>query len=443
MSEPLQKQTIIALSSGQGRAGVSVFRISGPDAFMFLDRYCKGAEIASRRASLRWIYNEAGDRIDQALILKFTAPNSFSGEDMVELHCHGSLAVTEEILRLAIRLDGFRLAEAGEFSLRAFENGKLDLIQAEGIADIIDANTSRQLKQATRFVAGDASDRIMTWRDQLLKASAFIAASIDFSDEGDVGENPHGPAVDIIDRLITQFETALKGSKSAARIRDGIRIAILGEPNVGKSTLMNALAGREAAIVSDIAGTTRDILEVPLTIEGIPVVLADTAGLRETNNPIEAEGVRRAKEWAASADLRLLAAPVSVGDLDVGSEIDVLVGTKRDEARVLTRKVSFDVEISAKTGEGLDDLLKVLRLAVRNLTRNQEAPSIVRARHQSSMETALEALNRAKSQLHDCDDVDLAGFELSIARAALDQILGRVDVEDILGEVFSGFCVGK
>jgi tRNA modification GTPase len=346
-------------------------------------------------------------------------------------------------LRLALSLDGFRLAEAGEFSLRAFENGKLDLIQAEGIADIIDASTSRQLIQATRFVAGDASERITAWRSHILKASAFIAASIDFSDEGDVGENPHGPAITIIESLITELGNALKGSRSAARIRDGIRIAILGEPNVGKSTLMNALAERDAAIVSDIAGTTRDVLETHLVLNGIPVTLADTAGLRETDDPIEAEGVRRARAWAEKADLRLYLAPSSSDDLPADENIDLYIGTKSDLVESIPAESRFDICISVKNRKGLDALRNILSEKIRSLTETQEAPSIVRLRHQDSMATALDALNRAKSQLNDFDDVDLAGFELSIARSALDQILGRVDVEDILGEVFSGFCVGK
>ncbi len=443
MSEPDMNDTIIALSSGHGRAGVSVFRISGPDAFTFLDQYTRHPIRSARRASLRWIHNETGDHIDQALILKFEAPASFTGEHMVELHCHGSLAVVDEIIRLALRLPRFRLADAGEFSLRAFENNKLDLVQAEGIADVIDATTPTQLKQAARFVAGDASEKLDAWRKTLLEASALIAASIDFSDEGDVGESPHGPVLGLIGELITSFEAALAGSKSASRIRDGVRIAILGEPNVGKSTLMNALANRDAAIVSEIAGTTRDILETHLVLEGVPVTLADTAGLRETDDPIEAEGVRRARAWAAKADLRLYLAPCRAGSLPENEEIDLFVGTKLDASENFAREVSFDVEVSAKTGDGIEDLRKMLVLSVRQLTRTQDAPSIVRARHQSQMMIAVDSLRAAKAHLEEFDDVDLAGIELSIARAALDQILGRVDVEDILGEIFSNFCVGK
>ena len=441
MPEPLKHDTIIALSSGHGRAGVSVFRISGPNADAFLKAYCRGELPAPRQSSLRWIYTEEGDRVDQALILRFCAPASFSGEDLVELHTHGSPALAEEILRLALRLDQYRLAEPGEFSRRAFENGKLDLIQAEGIADVIDAVTTTQLKQAVRFVAGDASEKLTGWRSEILKASAFLAASIDFSDEGDVGENPHAPVLGIIDSLIAEFDGALNDARQASRVRDGIRIAILGEPNVGKSTLMNALAKRDAAIVSDIAGTTRDILEVHLVIGGVPVTMADTAGLRDTDDPIEAEGVRRARAWAETADLKLYLSVTGEQGNAPSEPVDLWIGTKVDQSGNDVSK--FDMNVSAKTGQGLSELRARLSDEVRRLTGSDEPPSLVRARHQSQISEAIDALHKARQQLSDFDDVDLAAFELSIARSALDRIVGRVDVEDILGEVFSGFCVGK
>ncbi len=442
MGEFVKTDTIIALSSGNVRAGVSVFRISGPDAFEFLERYVKTSVTVFRTAALRWIQDEAGQKIDQALILKFQAPNSFTGENMLELHCHGSLAVSEEILRLASLIPTFRVAEPGEFSRRAFENDKLDLVQAEGIADIIDAVTPAQIHQAARFVAGDASDKLTEWRKLILEASAYLAASIDFSDEGDVGESPHGPAIGIIQNLRSIFQDTLDNAKSASRIRDGIRIAILGEPNVGKSTLMNALSNRDAAIVSDIAGTTRDILEVPMVLNGIYVTLADTAGLRDTDDPIEAEGVRRARAWAESADLRIYLTPVGTS-FTRPENVDLVIGTKSDLSNAETPSSDYDLSISVSSGANMSWLKQMLSEKVTSLTGVSEAPNIVRARHQTNLHRALESLERAEQQLSEFDDVDLAAFELSIASSALDQILGRVDVEDVLGEVFSGFCVGK
>lgn len=441
LNELADNDTIIALSSGHGRAGVSVFRISGPKADEFLTSWTSGKPPDFRKAAVRWIIDADGHRMDQALVLRFAAPHSFTGENLVELHCHGSLAVAELVLTLALRLEGFRLADPGEFTRRAFEAGKLDLIQAEGISDIIDATTPSQLSQAARFVAGDASEVLSDWRKSILEASAYLAASIDFSDEGDVGENAHAPVLSILSDLKTKFLAALISQKSASRIRDGIRIAILGEPNAGKSTLMNAFAERDAAIVSDIAGTTRDILEVPMVLSGIPVVLADTAGLRESSDPIEREGVRRARLWAEQADIRILLVPTDQTPPDIGQSVDLVVGTKADLE--LDSGSQFDLKVSAKSGEGLTQLRSTLEKIVLSLTSTQDAPSIVRLRHQTQMEAALEAIDRAISQITGFDDVDLAAFELSLARSALDQILGRVDVEDILGEVFSGFCVGK
>ena len=441
MNQSLSNDTIIALSSGQGRTGVSVLRISGPQADLFLKTYCRGAVPEPRMSALRWIYDEDEQRVDQALVLRFVAPDSFTGEDVIELHCHGSLAVVDEVLRLACLLPGYRIAERGEFSQRAFENEKLDLVQIEGISDLIESTTTKQMQQAARFLSGDASSRIEAWRKQILEASAYLAASIDFSDEGDVGESPHGPVLDLLSELETEFSSALDRSEKASRVRDGIRVAIMGAPNVGKSTLMNLLVERDAAIISDIAGTTRDVLEVSLVLNGVPVLLADTAGIRETEDPIEAEGVRRARKWAAEADIRLFLSEIGDDTAEQEADIDLWIGTKADLPRNTDQP--FDVKISATTGEGIDALKSQLSDRVAELTSLSEAPSIVRRRHQFAIEQAIDALRAARALLTENDDVDLAAFELSLARTALDQILGRVDVEDILGEVFSGFCVGK
>ena len=442
-----QIETIIALSSGQGRAGVAVLRISGPKSNEILRRLTKGRLPSVRQTSLRWLLDSEGERLDQALILRFEGPNSFTGEDLVELHCHGSIAVVEAVIALACQKKECRLAARGEFSQRAFENGRIDLVQAEGIADLIDSTSELQMKQAARFVAGDASETIQAWRKQVLEASAFLAASIDFSDEGDVSEEAHAPARDIIRQLVSDFDKSLETAQTATRIRDGIRIAIIGAPNAGKSTLMNALLSRDAAIVSDIAGTTRDIIETQMILAGVPVILADTAGLRKTDDPIEAEGVRRAEAWAENADIRLfltrLDEVAETSETYKRRDTDLLIGTQLD--RVAGYKPAFksDILVSAKTGEGMRDLINRLEDLILSLISSEEAPAIVRLRHRENLTSARSALNMALEQLDEFGDVDLAAFELSLARSSLESILGQVDVEDILGEVFSGFCVGK
>lgn len=441
-----ETDTIIALSSGHGRAGIAVIRITGPKSDYILTRLTDFKLPTPRKSATRWLRDADGTRLDEALILRFKAPHSFTGEDVAEIHCHGSPAIVESILSEAIRLKHVRLAQPGEFSRRAFENNKLDLLQAEGIADLIDAQSVAQVKQAARFVAGDASERIETWRKIILEASAYLAASIDFSDEGDVSEDVHAPVIGLIDELTSEFSAALKDAQFASRVRDGLRIAILGKPNAGKSTLINALAKRDAAIVSDIPGTTRDVLETHILLNGVPVTIADTAGLRDTNDPIESEGVKRARRWSEDADIRifLTRADDEVGDRpeELGPQ-DIWVISQADRRDGDLFQAKADLSLAVATGQGMESLESILLQKVIGLTRSEETPTIVRLRHIESLTQSHEALTRTKALLLDIGDVDLAAFELSIARSALDQILGRVDVEDILGEVFSGFCVGK
>ncbi|MAK59690.1 MAG: tRNA uridine-5-carboxymethylaminomethyl(34) synthesis GTPase MnmE [Ponticaulis sp.] len=444
-----ETDTIIALSSAHGRAGVAVLRISGPEAFQILEYLTLSTAPPIRRAVKRNLYDFA-DRdhvIDEALILRFAGPESFTGEDLVEVHCHGSPAIIETLISGVVDHAACRLAEPGEFSRRAFENGKIDLIQAEGIADLIESQSVEQMKQAARFLAGDASHTIEAWRKRILEASAYLAASIDFSDEGDVSEDAHAPVSQIIDDLITEFSSALSTAKSASRVRDGLRIAILGKPNAGKSTLINALAQREAAIVSEIPGTTRDVLEAHIVVKGVPVTIADTAGLRDTLDPVEAEGVRRARVWAENADLRVYLSRaddnVDDGKAQKLESHDLLIISQADRVSGDDKFAHSDLALSVATGEGMADFVDLLESRIVELTSSKDAPTIVRLRHQKSLSTAMSALKQSKMLLQENGDVDLSAFELSVARSALDQILGRVDVEDILGEVFSGFCVGK
>ena len=442
-----ETDTIVALSSGFGRAGVAVIRVSGSESTSILQKLTHQRLPKIRQAAVRWLYDAEGVRLDQALTLRFVGPESFTGEDLVELHCHGSIAVVEAVIGEIVHSALARPANPGEFSQRAFENGRIDLVQAEGIADLIDATGREQMRQAARFVAGDASETLESWRKSLLEASALLAASIDFSDEGDVPEDAHDPVLGLLSDLESEFRVALRNAESASRVRDGIRIAVLGKPNAGKSTLINTLTDRDAVIVSDIPGTTRDIVENLLILNGIPVTLADTAGLRETDDPIEEEGVRRARKWADQADLRIYLdrADEYTGEAkpDFLGEADLWVASQADRIAGDETSLPHDLTLSVSEPTSLGLLKSNLEMRVKALTSSDDAPTIVRLRHKTSLTEALDAIERARSHLNENGDVDLAAFEVSIARSALDQILGRVDVEEILGEVFSGFCVGK
>ena len=442
-----ETNTIVALSSGFGRAGVAVIRVSGPESTAILQKLTHQRLPKIRQAAVRWLYDGEGVRLDQALTLRFEGPESFTGEDLVEFHCHGSVAVIEAVIGEIVGSGLARPANPGEFSQRAFENGRIDLVQAEGIADLIDSTGREQMRQAARFVAGDASETLESWRKSLLEASALLAASIDFSDEGDVPEDAHDPVLGLLSDLKGEFRVALRNAESASRVRDGIRIAVLGKPNAGKSTLINALTDRDAVIVSDIPGTTRDIVENQLLLNGIPVTLADTAGLRETVDPIEEEGVRRARKWADQADLRIYLdrADEYTGKAkpDFLDKSDLWVASQTDRISGAEASLPHDLTLSVSEPTSLESLKSSLETRVKALTSSEDAPTIVRLRHKTSLTEALDAIERARSHLNENGDVDLAAFEVSIARSALDQILGRVDVEEILGEVFSGFCVGK
>lgn len=440
--------TIVALSSGRGRSGVGVIRLSGPRSFLVIEKLTRSSLPIPRRAGLRKLY--VSDQVfDEALVLTFPGPHSFTGENCGEIHCHGSPAIIEGFLGFATSFDGVRLAERGEFTRLAVENGKLDLLQAEGIQDIIDAQTPRQVEQAARSLTGESTGVIQLWRSNLINASALLAASIDFADEGDVSESVQAPVIGVLDAVSKQLISALANAHRDQRVREGIRVAIIGEPNAGKSSLLNALLDREAAIVSSTPGTTRDIVEVPLVLGGLPVQLADTAGLRDTQDDVEREGVRRAQDWAASADI-----VVSVRDRSTNSkfvewspcdeQIIIYVGNKSDlgtHPEIAQR--DDEMTLSSKTGEGLQQLRDKLEELVDTLSQSDEPGVLVRLRHRQAIERALECLESAQSQLFHQNDVDLAGFEVKQAILAMDGLIGRVDIEDVLDNLFSGFCIGK
>lgn len=448
MNRSARPETIFAQASGAGRAGVAVLRISGPEAGPALDILAAAharLRPAPRKAALRRLSDpRTAEPLDDALVLWFPAPASFTGEDVVEIHAHGGQAVVAAIANALAAIPGLRLAEPGEFTRRAFENGKLDLAQAEGLADLIDAETEGQRRQALRQMEGALGSRVAGWREALLKAMALVEAEIDFPDE-DVPGGVSAQAAPILADLEADMRAELAGAARGARVRDGYRIAILGAPNAGKSSLLNALAGRDAAIVSDIPGTTRDVIEIRIILAGFPVWIADTAGLREAADAIEAEGVRRALARAEEADLRLaLVAPGDRPDPALLAALkpgDLVLRSKADLGAEGPATAPADLALSARTGEGVATLLGGLSERVAAALGGAGAPALTRARHAALVTEAAEALARAQTALISAPE--LAGEDLRRAAHALGRLTGRIDVEDVLGEIFSSFCIGK
>jgi tRNA modification GTPase len=426
--------TIFSLATTRGKAGVAVFRISGRDAHAAVLALC-GDLPANRRASVRTL-THGGDVLDEALVIVFAEGASFTGEQMAELQVHGSVAVIQDVARALSSIAGLRQAGPGEFTRRALENGRLDLAQVEGLADLIDAETEAQKKQAIRILSGAVGRRAEMWRASLIRSAALIEATIDFSEE-DV-------PVDVVPEVQTLLAAVLKdlreetvGSIAAERVRDGFEVAIVGPPNAGKSTLLNALAGRDAAITSERAGTTRDVIEVRMNLSGIPVVLLDTAGLRESDDEIEQLGIDRGMRRAEAADLRvfLLDRVGSVPFLSPRPQ-DIVIHGKAD------LRPGVDNAVSGTTGAGLDLLIdrivEVLQLRVGS------AGIMTRERHRAAMARAIMAIESAQEHLIGAGSgPEFVAAELWVGVRSLDQLVGRVDVEDLLGEIFASFCIGK
>jgi tRNA modification GTPase len=426
--------TIHAVSTAPGRAAVAVVRISGPLAHRAAALLCAGnPPPPDRTLRLRRLRAADGTDLDSALVVCFPEGASYTGEASAELHLHGGSAVIAAVLSTLDSIPGLRPARPGEFSRRAFENGRLDLAQLEGVADLIDARTEAQRRQALRAADGALARQAAVWRTELVGALALIEAGIDFADEtlpGDI----RAEADARIEALAEALAVERRGAAAARSLREGFTVAIVGPPNVGKSTLFNALLRREAAITSPVAGTTRDVLEAACDMGGVPVTLLDTAGLRETTDPIEAAGVSRARDRAASADLRLLVhdpfGPPNPGAAHPG---DILVMTKADLA---AGSATGSVAVSAPTGEGVERLARMI--ADRLLARVAEAGAVVNMRQAAAIDAALGAMARAVGAPD-----ELAAVELRVASRALDSLIGRVDVEHVLDEVFGRFCLGK
>ncbi|MCM5559747.1 tRNA uridine-5-carboxymethylaminomethyl(34) synthesis GTPase MnmE [Pleomorphomonas sp. JP5] len=428
--------TIFALSSGAPPSGVAVVRVSGPSVRFALETTI-GRLPVPRRLELRTIGGE-GDPIDHGLVAFFPAPSSFTGEDVAEYHLHGGRAVLSAFLELLGGLPGLRLAEAGEFTRRAFENDRLDLTEAEGLADLIAAETDAQRRQALRLAGGAFRQKAEDWRRRLIELRAHVEADLDFSDEEDVPADVSSGVVSAIARLRAELERELLAGKRGERIRDGLEVVVLGPPNAGKSSLINALAERDVAIVTDIPGTTRDLLEVRLDLDGYAVTLVDTAGLREGGDVIEVEGMRRGRARAASADIVLWldenddTPPEEVAS--IGCQV-IGVRTKADLAPM--GKVEQSVSIHDRAS--LDRLLH--RLALEASSRlGGEAPLVSRARQRQCLEQAEAALREAER----LDlPAEVIADQLRRAGDALGRLSGRIDVEDVLGSIFSTFCIGK
>ena len=428
--------TIYALASARGRAGVAVIRLSGPEAHSVVAILTGKPLPPSRQAALRRIIWQ-GEMLDEALILLFDAGQSFTGEDVAEIQVHGSSAVVAVILRALSEVGWARLAEPGEFTRRALDNGRLDLAQVEGLADLIDAETEAQRKQALRVFSGDIGRRIEGWRPRILRAAALMEAVIDFVDE-DVPVDVTPEVRDLLNGLLIELRRELVGAPVSERIRDGFEVAILGAPNVGKSTLLNALAGREAAITSEIAGTTRDVIEVRLDLRGLPVTLLDTAGMRETDDRVEEIGIERALKRGKNADLRLiiLSSPDEALPVRVEAE-DIIVIGKSDQQRYDGARM-----ISARTGEGVDSLIDDIARVLSD--RAAGSGSLIRERQRLAVQQAVEALDSALHELgNGLERIELAAEDVRRASRALDKLIGRIGVEDVLGEIFASFCIGK
>lgn len=483
---PPTRDTIFALSSGRGVSAVAVIRISGPRAGEAL-QILAGRMPAPRLAALATLRTVDKDEIDQALVLWFPGPHSETGEDVAELQIHGGRATIAATLAALGRLKGLRPAEPGEFTRRAFESGKLDLTEVEGLADLVMAETEAQRRQALLHLQGLLGDRAEAWRGRLIGALALVEARIDFSDEADVPEDLLTPARRVVGELADEIAKALDDGRRGERLRDGLVVAIAGPPNAGKSTLLNRLARREAAIVSPYAGTTRDVIEVHLDLDGQPVTLLDTAGIRPTDDPVELEGVRRAQARASAADLVLWVVDATADrpeaeppDLRsdvpiwvVENKLDLLAPPRTEGVAAasqaannssLTKVInsletignsehgftkserpfaaSATYRLSAETGAGIEPLVAALARQATAALGAGEPALLTRARHRHALETVVAALRRALAEPAASRE-DLMAEELRLAATSLGKLTGRIDVEDVLDVIFRDFCIGK
>ena len=443
----MEQDTIFAPATAPGRAALAIVRISGPRALDAL-RDLAGDVPTARRLSLRVLQDScSGDLLDEAMVVAFPGPASATGEDLVELHLHGGRAVVNAVCDRLSVMPGLRIAYPGEFTRRAFLNDRIDLTTAEGVLDLVDAETDAQRRQAVRHATGGLAAALDGWRETLVAAMARLEAFIDFPDE-DLPETLQQEIRRTLFDLEREMTTALADGSRAERVRDGLRIAIVGVPNAGKSSLLNWLAKREVAIVSATAGTTRDVLEVHLDINGYAATVADTAGLRETPDEIEAEGVRRALARAEAADLTLVLADASAGE---AGRVAMGRYLAQDSALAIATKIDLAegpvptpwIGLSTRTGAGTDAFLHALGVAMADRMDRVGSVALTRARHGDAVRVASEAVGRCLEALERGDALEIPAEDLRIAAGALGRVLGRVDVEEILDRIFGEFCLGK
>ncbi|CAI3940094.1 tRNA U34 5-carboxymethylaminomethyl modifying GTPase MnmE/TrmE (MnmE) [Commensalibacter communis] len=433
--------TIFALATASGRAAVAIMRISGPQTLSILEKLCNSVPKV-RQASVRqlWRRGDQDELLDQALVIWFKGSNSYTGEDSAELHLHAGPAVIDAVAD-ALVYYGARPAQAGEFSKRAFLNGKVDLLQAEGISDLVEAETQAQRRQALEQTEGSLSIVYQGWAQKLREVLAFQEALIDFPDE-DLPEEVEENLKNTINNLHQEMKNHLNDAGRGERLRRGLVFAILGAPNAGKSSLLNLLADRDAAIVTEQAGTTRDAIEVRVVLGDVPVTLVDTAGLRETEDLIEAEGIKRAQKIGREADCVLCLTDASVDVSEPEVECDFWIRTKKDlnvSRETLERNNNKKLYISVKTGEGIDYLKQVLAEKAKFLTARQGPPPLTRVRHRLGIEECVQHLEEAQR----LDWPELRGEELRLAMQSLGRLTGTIGVEDLLDTIFSQFCIGK
>lgn len=425
--------TIFAMATARGKAGVAVIRISGPNALAAAEAFGVGG-LQPRRAALRKLI-QADDLIDEAVVIYFPKGESFTGEEVIEFQVHGSSAILSRLLSGLSDVDGLRMAEPGEFTRRALMNGRMNLTQVEGLADLIDAETEAQRRQAQRVLSGVIGEKVEAWRALLMRAAALVEATIDFADE-DVPIDVAPEVLEIIDALVVELRKEVAAGVAAERIRDGYEVILLGAPNAGKSSLLNALAGRDAAITSSVAGTTRDVIEVRMDLCGLPVTVLDTAGLRETTDEVERLGIAWAKKRAKDADLRIML--IDPGQPTPDFEL------QDDDIQVVVKADLYpdEGEISSRSGQGLSQLVD--GIAERLATRAAHAGILVRERHRIAVSRAIDALDSARRWMYEgAEASELVAAELRMAARSLEVLVGRIGVEDLLGEIFSSFCIGK
>ena len=432
-----QPDTIFALATAPGRAAIAVIRVSGPRAKEAAQRLCRREDLTERRTYFRTLFDlSTCEPIDQAIVLYFAAPHSDTGENSTEFQVHGGRAIVARVTQSLLALC-LRPAEPGEFSRRAVENGRLDLTRAEAIADLVNAETEAQLRLALAQHGGSLNRLYEDWRARLIRAAAWVEAGIDFADE-DIPASAHENSLQLLAEIEHEMGVHLADNRRGEILREGLHVAVIGPPNAGKSSLVNALAQRDVAIVSDVPGTTRDVIEVRLDLAGFPVILADTAGLRESDDAIEQEGVRRARARAEAADLRLLVldgnAPEIHGKSAAAAEI--VVRNKSDLAQERSRDGLW---LSAKTGEGIPQLIEELTRRAADRLGGGEAAVITRARHRQALQEAARQLARARDEAQP----ELRAECVRLALRAVGRITGRVDLDELLDVVFRDFCIGK